>query len=323
MSNIDKSLIVNSVSSFLCIMKTLTTSLERKEMAIFFRGQNHEYKAISPFLYRPETKYAENEWEIYHEAIYSSMIDFSDCHSTLEELSKMQHYGIPTRLLDLTTNPLVALFFACHNYKDIEDGRIEKKNKSMNCKLNASIEIKCTTEGEKGVKYPTEDPVVYIFTVAKDKVKGFDSDSVTVLTNLAKFDPTYKKNLTYRYKPWKTRSACKELISKIKIERPAFKNKIDKKTLFSTYFVYAKRNNPLIIKQSGAFAIFGMNKGYNERNFWDIDSKYPNFTLQTIYIDKNYTNRIIEELKMLNITELSLGLGNCTLTNHFKQKYEK
>lgn len=323
MSNIDKSLIVTSVSSFLNIIETLTTDLDHKKMAVFFRGQNHGYETISPFLYRSNTKYAENEWEIYHEAIYSSMTDFSDCHSTLEELSKMQHYGIPTRLLDLTTNPLVALFFACHDYKNIADGSIEKKNKSMNCKLNVSIDIKCSTEEEKEVCYPTEDPVVYIFTLEKDKVKGFDSDSVTVLANLAKLDPTYKKNIANRYKPWKARSARKELISKIRIERPAFKNIIDKKTLFSTYFVYAKRNNPLIIKQSGAFVIFGMNKGTDERNLWNIGSKYCNFKLQTIYIDKKYTNRIIEELKMLNITELSLGLGDCTLTKHFEKKYSK
>lgn len=33
----------------------------------------------------------------------------------------MQHYGIPTRLIDITTNPLVALYFACQGNPD-KDG---------------------------------------------------------------------------------------------------------------------------------------------------------------------------------------------------------
>ena len=38
-----------------------------------------------------------------------------------------QHYGLPTRLLDFTYNPMIALYFACESEPD-KDGRVYVKN---------------------------------------------------------------------------------------------------------------------------------------------------------------------------------------------------
>lgn len=43
--------------------------------------------------------------------------------SEFDMIAKMQHYGLPTRLLDFTLNPLVALYFACES-RPTKDGRV-------------------------------------------------------------------------------------------------------------------------------------------------------------------------------------------------------
>ena len=42
---------------------------------------------------------------------------FSDCTTALDYLVVLQHYSFPTRLLDFTENPLVALYMACATEK--------------------------------------------------------------------------------------------------------------------------------------------------------------------------------------------------------------
>ena len=92
---------------------------------------------------------------MYRTIVAKHTSEFSTCTSALDYLVKMQHYGLPTRLLDLTTNPLVALYFACEELQAYDEGK-----------------------GKDGEVIVLKTPTV--------AMKDYDSDTISILANLAK-----------------------------------------------------------------------------------------------------------------------------------------
>lgn len=75
----------------------------------FFRGQANSNWRLSSSLYRMGL--FDKESLLLTEIKHVCPNEIPDNH--FDALVKMQHYGMPTRLIDTTTNPLVALYFAC------------------------------------------------------------------------------------------------------------------------------------------------------------------------------------------------------------------
>lgn len=96
---------------------------------LFFRGQSKKYKFIIPSVFR-NVSYIKNEEEIIKEAEISYPLEIQKAENQIDKLALMQHYGLPTRILDITTNALVGLYFAVSEINN-EDGVVYLFNKRM------------------------------------------------------------------------------------------------------------------------------------------------------------------------------------------------
>ena len=92
--------------------------------SIYFRGHASASWKLTPSLFRDSSRILD-EHKMLERASNMLWSELYDCKTDLEKMIKLQHYGLHTRLLDITYNPLVALYFACQNPtkpKDNMDG---------------------------------------------------------------------------------------------------------------------------------------------------------------------------------------------------------
>lgn len=110
---------VNSVEDYL---KKLEKYFEGED-GLYFRGQSGKYSEITSSISR-NIGHLQNETKMYRELIDIRKEEFEKLQHPFDYLDKFQRYGCPTRLIDLTVNPLIALYFAVENIEEEESGRV-------------------------------------------------------------------------------------------------------------------------------------------------------------------------------------------------------
>ena len=258
---IDKKL--SSVDVFIDSLN-LYASKDYDNYEYYYRGHSNQAYATLPSLFR-ETSHIDNEDKMFRELILRCPNEFGNLNSTFQKLVKMQHYGLPTRLLDITSNPLIALFFSCLSNND-------------------------------------KDGEVIVFKVPKTEIKYYDSDTVAVLSNLAlmkrDFDITDIENLEPRI--FSQKSPVDLLVYQVGQEKSGFRSMINPKDLTSTVCVKPLSDNERIVKQDGSFLLFGMGDDITKPAKLDIKKYLPTGDRKLI-IHKESKSLIINQLRTLGI----------------------
>ncbi|AHD09299.1 FRG domain-containing protein [Phaeobacter gallaeciensis] len=136
--------------------------LRRATLEVCFRGQSLTDWTLKPSLYRGFVP-PELERELIRDfKTHASEFLSSDQRSDVDWLFLAQHHGVPTRLLDWTLNPLVALYFACEDHTRGENGKVFALNAWELNKTSCGMQAVPATDSEVFQDYvlPLNDKAV-------------------------------------------------------------------------------------------------------------------------------------------------------------------
>lgn len=125
--DVDNLIEIDSVSSFIREVKELRDSSDGTSTEWYFRGQEADFWDIEPSIFRNDMLSIEHK--LMQIPLQKIPVEFKEFSTMFDIMTKYQHYGMCTRLLDLTTNPLVALYFACkiHGNEEYESEDVKVK----------------------------------------------------------------------------------------------------------------------------------------------------------------------------------------------------
>lgn len=301
----------------------------------FFRGHANSDYLMQPSIYR-QSYLIENEDKIIRDALTYCPTDFSSNNTLFEKLVKLQHYGYSTRLLDLTTNALVALYFAAASEEN-KDGEIIildipneeiKYDDSDTVAILSAISLQssplnfheCLKNSEEIQKNKSIKNIMLkikeiseLKSVEDNLFELIDSQTEKIhikqLKNILQLPPeTLLSEELIQDEILNIFNQQKEinsLLHDIRKDKPSFSPRIYPEDMQKVLCVRAKLNNARIIQQQGAFLLFGIKD--NKLTQADVpESWQKKHEGQKITVLNKHKKEILKELKSFGISKQTL-----------------
>ena len=273
---------IDSVSSFIEAIKELRESADGTSTGLYFRGQEVEFWDIEPSIFRNDMLSIEHK--LMQIPLQKIPMEFKGFDSLFDVMTKYQHYGMCTRLLDLTTNPLVALYFACKIHGQ-EEYEFEKKS---------------VKKEPYGVVYYTRN---YYPSQPTDK-------AVKIVTALARYDLSKENTIGMVLDKLKMDNLIDDATKDSWLKKEYVGEFI--KIIQKNYMVVPTYTNERLQRQNGVFllaSMFSVSIGTSVKDSVITKSKNnlrEEFDSRHFYIKGENKDSILKELDLYNINEATL-----------------
>lgn len=246
---------------------------------LFFRGESQCGWDLCPSVTRDG--FITSESAMLFNLISRRPEEFNGITSGLAQWVLTQHHGLRTRFLDITKNPLVALFHAC------EEGN-------------------------------GKDGLLHIFAVPRGLIKTYNSDTVSIIANFAKLSRYDQEALLGRRKcschdrwfyPEQYSEAMRRLYQLIRQEKPYFDERIDPRDLYRVFIVEPQQFSERIRVQSGAFLVSAFHERFERDEIVKWGNETPVYAHYKMTIPADCKAVIIRDLQMFDITREKLFPG--------------
>ena len=302
---------INSISDLSQILQTLGEP--EKGHTRFFRGHGDEGWQMQPRIYRAK-HLIENEDKIIKDALTYCPDDFLPSDTLFEKLVKLQHYGYSTRLLDLTTNALVALYFAALPYSnkdgeliilDIPDTEIKYGDSDTVAILSAISLRDFLFNIYKAIENADTDRILKEYEYAERMEKEYRHlEFNTIIPLIRKYKIIEGKKAFLL--SFNSNADIISLLHDIQTDKSSFRPVINSDDLQRVLCVRAKLNNARISRQQGCFLIFGIKDSKTEAAV--IPNKWQRLASnsQKILVKAENKSAIMKELKSFGISKRTL-----------------